>query len=377
MACLEMYNSNGGGASPRISFSNDFVEIRPETTKTPRSSPLSKQEGSSSPSENFEFSVSNYTMMPADELFSKGKLLPYKEINQGQRTLREELLVDDDEEESPRDATNIFSLKPPVFSSSSSSKGRWKGLLGLKRAHVGAKNNEERFVHMINKKQSQVLHLSSGFCQNLLSIFSFCALIKVMQFSIFGSMSNVIHFFFHWNFGLSGSNEWKRRVKLQGIEEEYVELIKNKKAFTLARNMFAFRFLICYIYVKLRSWKSFKNLKNQALVCYLTEMVLFHQFFSTTRVSLILWGIDLSLKIFVGCTKRKRERESSSDIKFPVLKIEVTHMSFVIIVFTDLSSVDLLLVITIQLQLLSRWLHYLLLNASNFTMHIYIYIYTY
>ncbi|CAN7078469.1 unnamed protein product [Brassica oleracea var. botrytis] len=155
MACLEMYNSNGGGASPRISFSNDFVEIRPETTKTPRSSPLSKQEGSSSPSENFEFSVSNYTMMPADELFSKGKLLPYKEINQGQRTLREELLVDDDEEESPRDATNIFSLKPPVFSSSSSSKGRWKGLLGLKRAHVGAKNNEERFVHMINKKQSQ------------------------------------------------------------------------------------------------------------------------------------------------------------------------------------------------------------------------------
>ncbi|KAJ0239055.1 hypothetical protein HA466_0235670 [Hirschfeldia incana] len=159
MACLEMYNSNGGGgASPRISFSNDFVEIRPEVTKTPRSSPLSKQEGSSSSaSENFEFSVSNYTMMPADELFSKGKLLPYKEIKQGQRTLREELLVDEDEEEeSPRDATNIFSLKPPVFSSSSSSsKGRWKGLLGLRRAHVGSKNSEERFVHMINNKQSQ------------------------------------------------------------------------------------------------------------------------------------------------------------------------------------------------------------------------------
>ncbi|KAG2327260.1 hypothetical protein Bca4012_036262 [Brassica carinata] len=159
MACFEMYNSNGGGggASPRISFSNDFVEIRPETTKTQRSSPLSKQEGSSSSaSENFEFSVSNYTMMPADELFSKGKLLPYKETNQVQRTLREELLVDEEEEESPRDATNIFSLKPPVFSSSSSSsKGRWKGLLGLKRAHVGSKNNEERYVHMINNKQSQ------------------------------------------------------------------------------------------------------------------------------------------------------------------------------------------------------------------------------
>ncbi|CAH8354192.1 unnamed protein product [Eruca vesicaria subsp. sativa] len=158
MACLEMYNSNGG-ASPRISFSNDFVEIRPETTNKPRSSPLSKQEGSSSAtaSDNFEFSVSNYTMMPADELFSKGKLLPYKETNQVQRTLREELLVEEDEEEeSPRDATSIFSLRPPVFSSSSSSsKGRWKGLLGLKRAHVGSKNSEERFVHLINNKQSQ------------------------------------------------------------------------------------------------------------------------------------------------------------------------------------------------------------------------------
>lgn len=158
MACLEMYNSNGGGTpmSPRISFSNDFVEIKPETTKTTRSSPLSKQEGSSS--DNFEFSVSNYTMMPADELFSKGKLLPFKETNQVQRTLREELLV---EEDGPRDATNIFSLKPPIFSSSSSSsKGRWKGLLGLKRAHIGSKNNEERFVHMINNnKQSQVLSL--------------------------------------------------------------------------------------------------------------------------------------------------------------------------------------------------------------------------
>ncbi|XP_010464858.1 PREDICTED: uncharacterized protein LOC104745347 [Camelina sativa] len=166
MACLEMYNSNGGGGnggmSPRISFSNDFVEIRPETTtKTTRSSPLSKPEGSSSSSsDNFEFSVSNYTMMPADELFSKGKLLPFKETNQVQRTLREELLVEEDEDEAgpPRDATNIFSLKPPIFSSSSSSsssssKGRWKGLLGLKRAHVGSKNNE---VHMINNnKQSQ------------------------------------------------------------------------------------------------------------------------------------------------------------------------------------------------------------------------------
>ncbi|CAF2037734.1 unnamed protein product [Brassica napus] len=155
MACLEMYNFSGGGdISPRISFSNDFVETRPETTKTPRSSPLSKPEGSSSATDNFEFSVSDYTMMPADELFSKGKLLPFKETNQVQRTLREELLVED-EEESPHEATNIFSLKRPIFSSSSS-KGRWKGLLSLKRTHGGSKNNEEPFLHMIDNKQSQV-----------------------------------------------------------------------------------------------------------------------------------------------------------------------------------------------------------------------------
>lgn len=247
MACLEMYNSNGGGggggASPRISFSNDFVEIRTETSKTARSSPLSKPEGSSSASENFEFSVSNYTMMPADELFSKGKLLPFKETNQVQRTLREELLVDEDEEESPRGATNIFSPKPPVISSSSSSKGRWKGLLGLKRAHVGSKNSEERLVHMINNKQSQVLHLSSGFCQNLIYPFFLLCIdesylncyfrVNVKCNSFFPRKKWVGLFFFDnlLFFGLSGSNGRKRRIKLQGLEEEYVELIKKQKSF--------------------------------------------------------------------------------------------------------------------------------------------------
>ncbi|CAN8264089.1 unnamed protein product [Cochlearia groenlandica] len=159
MACLEMYNTNSSSSSgtpmsPRISFSNDFVEIRNETNKTTRTIPLSKTlQGS----DNFEFSVSNYTMLPADELFSKGKLLPFKETNQVQRTtLREELLVEEEEEDACDDttttttnSTNIFSLKPPIFSSSSSSsssKGRWKGLLGLKRAHIGSK---------INNKQSQ------------------------------------------------------------------------------------------------------------------------------------------------------------------------------------------------------------------------------
>jgi len=120
-----MYNSEHKGhcppMSPRISFSNDFVD----------SQQIMKQERSSREtpvSTDFEFSVTNYSMMSADELFFKGRLLPFKDngSNQMQRTIRDELLVDDDEgdEVSPR---------PPKGST------RWKGLLGLKRSHIGSK----------------------------------------------------------------------------------------------------------------------------------------------------------------------------------------------------------------------------------------------
>ncbi|XP_019058971.1 PREDICTED: uncharacterized protein LOC104821274 [Tarenaya hassleriana] len=153
MACLEMYNSNGRAPmSPRISFSNDFVEIKPEKKNNTRTKTESHLMSTSS--SDFEFSVANYTMMPADELFSKGKLLPFKETSHVQRTLREELLIEEEGSEE-----DDFTLRPPP-SSSSSSKGKWKGLLGLKRNHViGSKKtdkiNEERFVHS-ETKQSQV-----------------------------------------------------------------------------------------------------------------------------------------------------------------------------------------------------------------------------
>jgi hypothetical protein len=115
--------------SPRISFSNDFVDIQQAAS--------SKQERSSRDapvSSDFEFSVTNYSMMSgADELFFKGRLLPFKENynNQMQRTttLRDELLVDDDEER--------VSLRPPKGST------RWKGLLGLKKTHIGSKKADK------------------------------------------------------------------------------------------------------------------------------------------------------------------------------------------------------------------------------------------
>ncbi|XP_020218280.1 uncharacterized protein LOC109801581 isoform X1 [Cajanus cajan] len=132
MACLDMYNSEHKGnhcapMSPRISFSNDFVDVQQamkQEHRGSRSEPVSS---------DFEFSVTNYSMMSADELFYKGRLLSYKGNcnNQMQQkattTLKEELLVNDDEYES-------FSLRPPKASST-----RWKGLLGLRKTHIGSK----------------------------------------------------------------------------------------------------------------------------------------------------------------------------------------------------------------------------------------------
>lgn len=145
MACLEMYNSEHKGhhhnqyhnhslsVSPRISFSNDFVDTQQvsnqEKTTTRSDGPVSS---------DFEFSVSNYSMMSADELFFKGRLLPFKDSNKKINTLREELLVDDDEVCERQG----FSLRPPKGSSSSSTT-RWKGFLGLRKSHIGSKKVEK------------------------------------------------------------------------------------------------------------------------------------------------------------------------------------------------------------------------------------------
>ncbi|KAF2283710.1 hypothetical protein GH714_014372 [Hevea brasiliensis] len=70
-------------------------------------------------------------MMSADELFFKGRLLPFKDNgnnNQMQRTIRDELLVDDDDY-----YEDEVSLRPHKGST------RWKGILGLKRSYIGSK----------------------------------------------------------------------------------------------------------------------------------------------------------------------------------------------------------------------------------------------
>ncbi|XP_022774133.1 uncharacterized protein LOC111316450 [Durio zibethinus] len=159
MACFDIYNSEHKShphctpMSPRISFSNDFVETQQ----------IMKQERSSSReapvSSDFEFSVSNYSMMSADELFFKGKLLPFKDYcsNQMQRTLREELLVEDDDDDN-------MTLRPPK----SSTCGRWKGFLGLKRTQSGSKKadkNEGSVERMGDSKTSGFFHEETLVCK--------------------------------------------------------------------------------------------------------------------------------------------------------------------------------------------------------------------
>lgn len=159
MACLDMYNQNSSAMSPRISFSNDFVDsttishssqlhqmMKKESSRSYRDAPVSS---------DFEFNVSNYSMMSADELFFKGRLLPFKEscsnAHSQKTTLRDELLNGDEDD--------AFSLRPPK------SCTRWKGFLGLKKSHIGSrkvdKNNEGSVEKRSNVVGSEELFLGN------------------------------------------------------------------------------------------------------------------------------------------------------------------------------------------------------------------------
>ncbi|KAI3445995.1 hypothetical protein Pfo_002660 [Paulownia fortunei] len=109
--------------SPRISFSNDFADPQQpiKLENSYREAPVSS---------DFQFSVPNYTMISADELFFKGKMLPLRENCTKTTTLRDELLAGDDDYEdvSPRLAKGT---------------SRWKERLGLKRSHIVPKKSDK------------------------------------------------------------------------------------------------------------------------------------------------------------------------------------------------------------------------------------------
>ncbi|KAL3538882.1 hypothetical protein ACH5RR_002248 [Cinchona calisaya] len=128
MACLNMFNNDQqtfhATMGPRISFSNDFADTQQpiKHENSYREAPVSS---------DFEFSVSGYDMISADELFFKGKILPTKTS-----TLKDELLVEDD----------YTDMSPRL----SKGMSRWKERLGLKRSHIhhlrrksADKNNDE------------------------------------------------------------------------------------------------------------------------------------------------------------------------------------------------------------------------------------------
>ncbi|XP_030538851.1 uncharacterized protein LOC115746986 [Rhodamnia argentea] len=158
MACIDTYNSDqpqykGVPIGARISFSNDFVDpnysAKQDMTRSPRA-----EAAAAAASADFEFfslssaaavaPTTGFSMMSADELFFKGRLLPLKDAKfpkTAVTTLRDELLMNEDE-----DDDSVF-VKPPKGSST-----RWKGFLGLKKtSHTPSKRSvetisDEKFV---------------------------------------------------------------------------------------------------------------------------------------------------------------------------------------------------------------------------------------
>lgn len=109
---------------PRISFSNDFVVGQQAIIKHEniyREAPVSS---------DFEFSVKNYSMISADQVFFQGMLLPLSSECSKKVTLRDELLNDDD---SPKWSKSI---------------SRWKERLGLKRGASKKDKNKNDHVFM-------------------------------------------------------------------------------------------------------------------------------------------------------------------------------------------------------------------------------------
>ncbi|KAF8023150.1 hypothetical protein BT93_F0598 [Corymbia citriodora subsp. variegata] len=161
MACIDTYNSDqpqykGVPMSPRISFSNDFVDpnhsAKQDATRGPRS------EAAAAASADFEFfspslsspSVTGFSMMSADELFFKGRLLPLKDAIFPKTTLRDELLMNEDE-----DDDSVF-VKPPKGASA-----RWKGILGLKKT---SNATSKRSVETISDEKFVEFEFNSDKC---------------------------------------------------------------------------------------------------------------------------------------------------------------------------------------------------------------------
>ncbi|XP_027157882.1 uncharacterized protein LOC113759505 [Coffea eugenioides] len=148
MACLNMFNNDQQGLhaamGPRISFSNDFADTQQPTKHdhSYREAPVSS---------DFEFSVSGYNMISADEVFFKGKIVPTK------TTLRDELLVEDDD----------MDVSSPRLHKGMS---RWKERLGLKRSsihHLRRKSADRTVSDQVLERIDETTSTTLAFHENM------------------------------------------------------------------------------------------------------------------------------------------------------------------------------------------------------------------
>ncbi|KAH6772669.1 hypothetical protein C2S51_011073 [Perilla frutescens var. frutescens] len=132
MACsINMFNNE-----PRISFSNDFGDPQQPTKleNSYREAPVSS---------DFAFSAPSYTMISADELFCKGKMVPLKENGGKISTLRDELLLSGDDDD---------------FVAKAGGARPWKERFGLKRSH----HHHHHHHHVVVAKKSADKRGGSG-----------------------------------------------------------------------------------------------------------------------------------------------------------------------------------------------------------------------
>ncbi|KAL8060580.1 hypothetical protein ABFS82_02G033800 [Erythranthe guttata] len=159
MACVNMFNNeqhqglynnnNNNTMGPRISFSNDFADSQQPSTKLEnsyREAPVSS---------DFAFSVPNYSMISADEVFFKGKMVPSKDNNNCAKTttLRDELLGGSDDDYD--DVSSRLVAKGSC---------RWRERLGLKRSShvVVAKKSDKSISDGSNLKSIDEMKISEN-----------------------------------------------------------------------------------------------------------------------------------------------------------------------------------------------------------------------
>lgn len=139
---IDLAPATYGWLSPRISFSRDddssklaAPKPQPPPAKSPPSSELPDLEA---PAGDFEFRLEDpVAMLPADELFSDGKLVPLQ-LSSVKPQVNDATISEIRSPESPktRRRTEISSTDPYLFSPKAPRcSSRWKDLLGLKKLY--------------------------------------------------------------------------------------------------------------------------------------------------------------------------------------------------------------------------------------------------